>query len=1126
MKLKSNFRRRTALTGLSVLFAVFIFSLFASAAVNDVLAGQDKFSDYDEMQQILSSRGEIKIIVKLNVPGIKELTAAAIEVRKAKAPKQASLNRPKADSALKGAIASAAHAVLEKLEGARFRVSRIYSHIPFMALDASDEAFAILESLPEVLYIQHNRAYKIIEPVTGKDEGISKPMLGGSVEIIGADIAHGMGYTGAGYYVAVLDTGIRRTHEFFNGKHIIEACFSTGDNGGECPNGQTQMTGEGSAAHHPNTYMAWDHGTHVAGIAVGDNGSLFGVARDANLIAVQVSHMYDGDCDPRVSGTQPCVHFDPDDVAAGLDHVFGLQGTYVDWNENGTLEANEIINIAAVNLSLGGGAHSNACNNDVRAAAIGLLEDINIPTVVATGNNGYCGFISAPACVTDAVAVGATTRNDEMLQFTNWHADLLELLAPGDDINTSGGSADDYYGVISLTSAATPHVTGAMTLLKQARPNASVTDLVQDLQRTGVPIDPTCPGETAQKPRIQVDEAILDDDLTLIAPNNGESWERGTTQNITWDPGDVTGSVKLVLRRQDGSYVGLIDDYIDANDGSYPWVVGTLRGGTAAYGNDYTIRIREMAGDQVYDDSDVPFTILGIKVTSPNGGEGWNLNSTQNITWDAGGFTGDVKLVLWNNGNYVALIKSSIDAAAGTFPWNVGKLENGTFVSPGTTYTIRIRQLTGQQVYDDSNAAFKIGKIEVNAPTANAAWEIGCTKTITWSAQGITGPVRIVLWKNGEYISIVQDGIPASTTSYNWQVGQLKSGGTALPGEGYVIKVREEGGSEIQDNSDAFILAEQTPFKALYFPGTVEAEDYDNGGEGIAYHDTTPGNICNPPRYRFEDVDIQLCYDVGGGYNVGWIDAGEWLEYTVNVAQNGYYDIGVRAAAPNGGAFSIHTETGCGNTAPLINYREFLATGGSQNWETITIPRVFLGAGVKVFRFKAEVGYFNLNRITASLSNQSPYGGLTRTIPGTIQAEDYDVGGEGISYHDTTPGNICYYAAYRTDDVDVENSPLSGSTVNVGYIDTGEWLEYTVDINQSGYYDVAARVAPPTGGGFSMEIDGILFGTISFPASGLDPQDYSFVTLSNVYLPKGKTVLRVNMLQALWNFDYIQFIKR
>ena len=78
-------------------------------------------------------------------------------------------------------------------------------------------------------------------------------------------------------------------------------------------------------------------------------------------------------------------------------------------------------------------------------------------------------------------------------------------------------------------------------------------------------------------------------------------------------------------------------------------------------------------------------------------------------------------------------------------------------------------------------------------------------------------------------------------------------------------------------------------------PGTLEAEDYDNGGEGVAYHDTVAGN--QGGAYRSDDVDIEA---ITGGYTLAYIRDTEWTQYTVTVQQAGDYRVGLRAAAWNG----------------------------------------------------------------------------------------------------------------------------------------------------------------------------------------------------------------------------------
>jgi hypothetical protein len=93
---------------------------------------------------------------------------------------------------------------------------------------------------------------------------------------------------------------------------------------------------------------------------------------------------------------------------------------------------------------------------------------------------------------------------------------------------------------------------------------------------------------------------------------------------------------------------------------------------------------------------------------------------------------------------------------------------------------------------------------------------------------------------------------------------------------------------------------EQTPFWGVpaAIPGTVQAEDFDNGGEGIGYHDTSSGNVVGA--YRYTDVDIEATGDAAGAYNVGWAVAGEWLEYTVNAASAGTYTVEARVASQVG----------------------------------------------------------------------------------------------------------------------------------------------------------------------------------------------------------------------------------
>ncbi len=123
----------------------------------------------------------------------------------------------------------------------------------------------------------------------------------------------------------------------------------------------------------------------------------------------------------------------------------------------------------------------------------------------------------------------------------------------------------------------------------------------------------------------------------------------------------------------------------------------------------------------------------------------------------------------------------------------------------------------------------------------------------------------------------------------------------------------------------------------------LEAEDFGPGGEGAGYHDGDAGN--NGGYYRYEGVDIALSADVGGGFQVGWIGAGEWLSYPVTVTASGTYTMGVRVAS-NGSGGTFHVEQdGVNISSPLIVPN----TGGWQTFQTLT-KAVNLTAGARTLR--------------------------------------------------------------------------------------------------------------------------------------------------------------------------------
>jgi|GEM_PF-6340573 len=151
----------------------------------------------------------------------------------------------------------------------------------------------------------------------------------------------------------------------------------------------------------------------------------------------------------------------------------------------------------------------------------------------------------------------------------------------------------------------------------------------------------------------------------------------------------------------------------------------------------------------------------------------------------------------------------------------------------------------------------------------------------------------------------------------------------------------------------------QTPFNASahIIPGKIEAEEYDYGGEGIAYHEVnTNGNEGGAP-FRIDEVDIEAIAGREGEYNVAYILQGEWLEYTVDVQSTDMYNLDIRVAADgNGKQFHIEMD-GKDVTGPIT----LPNTGGWQNWETITLNGIYLSEGRHIMRIAFDVSYMNID---------------------------------------------------------------------------------------------------------------------------------------------------------------------
>jgi endoglucanase len=144
----------------------------------------------------------------------------------------------------------------------------------------------------------------------------------------------------------------------------------------------------------------------------------------------------------------------------------------------------------------------------------------------------------------------------------------------------------------------------------------------------------------------------------------------------------------------------------------------------------------------------------------------------------------------------------------------------------------------------------------------------------------------------------------------------------------------------------------------------IQAENFDTGGQGVAYNDSDAAN--SGGQYRpTEGVDVEATTDTGGGHDVGWVNAGEWLEYTVNVAAAGTYDLRLRVARQPAGTSTVSVLFGGVDKTGSLTVP---STGGWQTWTNVTRTGLSLAAGQQIVRIALTGASFNVNwvEITAA----------------------------------------------------------------------------------------------------------------------------------------------------------------
>ena len=338
-----------------------------------------------------------------------------------------------------------------------------------------------------------------------------EPQLIESNEIIGNNfVSSNYNYSGEGQTIVIFDLPFDLEHEFIKNKIIDTACFSTieyinlekwvyATGTSLCDDeSETQIGGNSADIRRcleltNNDYDLCSHGTHVAGIAAGEEISyeedyISGAAKDSNLIVINVFTYLDSSIGS----------YEWDRVFA-FEHVYDLA------------KDNPDLNISVISLSLGGSTgYSSYCDDEAEFGEIEsikkLLDDFGIITVFASGNNYYDSEISSPACYSNTISVGSLTKDLEISSFSNV-AEILDFFAIGSEVLSSyPSSTHNSYSSFNGTSMATPFFSGSYAVVKGAFPNWDYTQILNALSDTG---DEITNGEGITNPLINLTRLFL-----------------------------------------------------------------------------------------------------------------------------------------------------------------------------------------------------------------------------------------------------------------------------------------------------------------------------------------------------------------------------------------------------------------------------------------------------------------------------------------------------------------------------------------------------------------------------------------------------------------------------------------
>ena len=267
------------------------------------------------------------------------------------------------------------------------------------------------------------------------------------------------------------------------------------------------------------------------------------------------------------------------------------------------------------------------------------------------------------------------------------------------------------------------------------------------------------------------------------------------------------------------------------------------------------------------------------------------------------------------------------------------------------------------------------------------------------------------------------------------------------------------------------------PVATINLPGKVEAENYSS----------------------MSGVQTENTSDAGGGKNVGWIDNGDWMQYSVNVVTAGTYTVNLRVATPNYNT-QLQIKNSSGAVLATVNAP---TTGGFQSWQTVSAT-VNLSAGSQTLKIQSTGAPWNFNwmEFVQGASTPPPTAPATGTTT-RIEAEAWSA----------------------MSGVQTDNTTDAGGGKLVGWIDNGDWMQYNYTAPATGSYTLNFRLATIYNGAQFVvkNSSGQVLATVNVPTTG-GFQSWRTVS-ATVNLSAGSQTLRLqSSAQAGWNINWLEVV--